>query len=933
MLAILRGDESRVLVASKEIAPIMKQAIVAVEDKRFYEHNGVDVRGIVRALWQDIRSQSVVEGGSTITQQYVKNAYSRNEQTIGRKVREAALAWQLTQRWSKDRILTAYLNTIYFGNGAYGILQAARTYFGGKSAAELTLPEAALLAGIPASPSLVRPRAAPRRRPRAARASCSTSSPTRAGSRAAEQRQADATPLPKPEDVRLPGTRGPAPYFVNYVTDQLVAQYGAERVFGGGLEVTTTIDLDLQEKAREAIQKVLQESNGPAAALVAINPRTGGVKAMFGGTNFRRSQFNLATQAERQPGSSFKPIVLASAFRQGIAPATRITSKPIEIDAGDRIWKVSNYEGTYLGEVDLARAMVSSDNSVYAQLTKIVGPKAIVETAQQLGIRSELPAYFSIGLGSVAVNPLDMTRAYATIANDGQRIDGSIMGDRPRVVRSVKLRRTGEVRQNEPVREPVLSKSQAETITSILEQVVEQGTGRRADLGVRTAAGKTGTTDDYGDAWFVGYTPELAVAVWVGYPNELRPMETEFNGEPVAGGTLPALIWKAFMTKALADEPPRSFNPAPYLPSYGLRVVFRDGRWRRDNGYCPNDPRRSRTSPDSPPSPTASCYANEVSVPTLVGRSVESARVALESVPLTPDVIYVPAKPRTRPGRGHPAAAARRRLPLRQRHRAALRLRRRRTDSSRTSSARASPTRRSGAASSASSCASATARARPARSSSRASRRGSRCGPACRSRCSSGAARPASVPPRRSATARSTAATDPDPRRLRSTASRRRCGRSELERRLARSAPLCSPVSPSACVSRPGPGAQEARVVEPSARRHHVDAVRRLERPQQHRRAAAPLLADDVRAPVDPVRAIDVEAARVAEHDRGSRGVRPGTSGSPRRPAAYASTSTIRPPTPSTSSVQPTSAGAASCTLPATSSANVTRLRRAAGAG
>ncbi len=649
VLAILRGDESRVLVSSKEIAPIMKQAIVAVEDKRFYEHNGVDLRGIARALWQDVRSQQVVEGGSTITQQYVKNAYSRNEQTIGRKVREAALAWQLTQRWSKDRILTAYLNTIYFGNGAYGVLQAARTYFGGKSAAELTLPEAALLAGIPTSPALYdpvqHPAAARQRRDFVLEQLADQGRITEG-----ERRRAAAARLPRPEDVRLPGTQGPAPHFVNYVTDQLVAQYGdPKRVFGGGLEVTTTIDLELQEQAREAIEKVLRNPDGPAAALVAINPRTGGVKAMFGGSNFRRSQFNLATQAERQPGSSFKPIVLASAFRQGIAPTTRISSKPIQIDAGDRIWKVSNYEGTYLGDVDLARAMVSSDNSVYAQLTKIVGPKAIVDTARELGIRSELPAYFSIGLGAVAVNPLDMTRAYATIANGGQRVDGSITGDRPRVVRSVKLRRTGEVRQNEPVREPVLSKSEAVTITSILEQVVEQGTGQRADLVNRTAAGKTGTTDDYGDAWFVGYTPELVVAVWVGYPNELRPMETEFNGEPVSGGTLPALIWKAFMTKALADEPPRSFDPAPYLPSYGLRVVYRDGRWRRDNGYCPNT-RVISYFAYSPPKSTAACYANEVSVPLLVGRSVESARVALKSVPLTPDVIYVPAKPRTRPG-------------------------------------------------------------------------------------------------------------------------------------------------------------------------------------------------------------------------------------------------------------------------------------------
>jgi penicillin-binding protein 1A len=648
VLAILRGDESRVLVKSEEIAPIMKQAIVAVEDKRFYEHNGVDLRGIFRAFWQDIRSQSVVEGGSTITQQYVKNAYSRNEQTIARKVREAALAWQLTQRWTKDRILTAYLNTIYFGNGAYGILQAARTYFGGKSADELTLPESALLAGIPANPSAFDPvqhPAAARTRREYVLAQLLDQdriTPT-------EYRKANATDLPKPEDVRLPGTRGPAPYFVNYVTDQLVWKYGAERVFGGGLEVTTTIDLDLQENAREAIQQVLGETGGPAAALVAIDPKTGAVEAMFGGTNFRRSQFNLATQAERQPGSSFKPIVLASAFRKGIAPSTRITSKPIGIDAGDRIWQVSNYEGSYLGTVDLRTGMIMSDNSVYAQLTKIVGPKAIADTAHDLGIRSELPSYFSIGLGFVAVNPLDMTRAYATIANGGKRVDGSITKDRPRVVSSVRFRKSGKVRTNEPVEHAVLSEAKAETLTAILEQVVEQGTGKRARLSGRTAAGKTGTTDNYGDAWFVGYTPELAVAVWVGYPNALRPMETEFHGEPVAGGTLPAQIWKAFMTRALAKTGPKSFNPAPYLPAYDVRVVFRDGRWRLDNGYCPNTRVISYFAGSAPPT-TARCYANEVSVPAVVGRSVESARIALESVPLTADVVYVPAKPRSRPG-------------------------------------------------------------------------------------------------------------------------------------------------------------------------------------------------------------------------------------------------------------------------------------------
>ena len=483
VLTVLRGDESRVLLKNiRFVSPIMRQAIVSVEDRRFYEHNGVDTRGIARALWQDIQSQAVVEGGSTITQQFVKNAYVRNEKTLARKVREAALAWQLEQRWPKDRILLAYLNTIYFGNGAYGIQQAARTYFD-KGAKKLTLPEAALLAGLPADPSLYdptqHPRAAKQRRHFVLRTMFEQGKIT-----ARQLQTASDAPLPKAEDVRLPGTQGPAQYFVNYVKDQLIAQYGAGRVFGGGLKVTSTIDLGLQETARKAIDSVLKTPNGPSAALVAIDPRTGAVKAMVGGSNFRESQFNLATQAERQPGSSFKPIVLASALRQGISPQTMFESKPVEIDAGDRVWRVTNYEDAYLGRVDLARAMVSSDNSVYAQLTKLVGPKAIVKTAHALGIRSELDPYFSIGLGAVAVNPLDMTRAYATFANRGVRVDGSLskIGDRPRVIEKVEFARTGRVSENRPVGKATMTTSQADLLTSILGRVVTTGTGKRAAL-------------------------------------------------------------------------------------------------------------------------------------------------------------------------------------------------------------------------------------------------------------------------------------------------------------------------------------------------------------------------------------------------------------------------------------------------------------------
>ncbi len=646
VLAILRGDESRVLVGTEDIAPIMRQAIVSVEDHRFFEHNGIDLQGVARALWQDVQNQGIVEGGSTITQQFVKNAYIRNEQSLARKVREAALAWQLEQMWTKDRILTAYLNTIYFGNGAYGIQQAARAYFK-ESAKELDLPEAALLAGIPADPArydpATNPTSAKARRQHVLAMMLEQGKITRA-----DYLHADAVPLPKPEAIRLPGTQGPAPYFLNYVKDELVAKYGAGRVFGGGLKVTTTIDLDLQLKARAAIEKVLQNPDGPAAALVAIDPRTGAVKAMFGGRNFRESQFNLAAQAERQPGSAFKPIVLATAMREGISPLTEIESKKVSIDAGDRIWTVTNYDRTYLGRVSLARALVSSDNSVYAQLTDLVGPKAIVDTAHALGIRSPLDPYFSIGLGSEAVNPLEMARAYATLANDGRRVDGSFFGDRPRVVERVERIRSGRSEENAPIPTQVLEEGEAELLTGILEDVVRAGTGRRAAIPGRLVAGKTGTTDNYGDAWFVGYTPELVAAVWVGYPDTLRPMLSEFGGEPVTGGTLPALIWKAFM-ETVAEDEDATFAAPPYLGGVSTWVVKREGEWRLDNGYC----RGSRLLvyfSGRGPDESADCKPNEVSVPLVIGMSAEGAADRLAAQPLETEFVYKPARPGRLPG-------------------------------------------------------------------------------------------------------------------------------------------------------------------------------------------------------------------------------------------------------------------------------------------
>ena len=293
-------------------------------------------------------------------------------------------------------------------------------------------------------------------------------------------------------------------------------------MFGGGLKVTTTIDLDLQLKARAAIESVLRNPDGPAAALVAIDPRDGAVKAMFGGRNFRQSQFNLAAQAKRQPGSAFKPIVLATAMNEGISPVTELESKPVSIDAGDRIWKVTNYDHTYLGRVSLSRAIVSSDNSVYAQLTDLVGPKAIVKTARSLGIRSRLAPYFSIGLGSGAVSPLEMARAYATHRqrrSARRRLGVRQPSARRRDGRAVPV----EPRRRERRRARSRSWTRATPSSSLRssQDVVRVGTGKRAAIPGRQIAGKTGTTDNYGDAWFVGYTPELVVAVWVGYPDAL----------------------------------------------------------------------------------------------------------------------------------------------------------------------------------------------------------------------------------------------------------------------------------------------------------------------------------------------------------------------------------------------------------------------------
>ncbi len=658
ILATLRGSESRILVHANEIAPIMQQAIVSVEDKRFYAHRGVDIRGIARAVWADVTSKKVVQGGSTITQQLVKNSCVTTQRTISRKLKEAALAWQLEQHWQKPRILTAYLNTIYFGNGAYGIQRAAQTYFN-TTASRLTLPQAALLAGIPADPTrydpVTNPKTARARRLEVLKAMVSQGEISRF-----DLERAARSPVPRAEDVRLPGIEGPAPYFVNYVKQQLIENYGTRRVFGGGLDVQTTIDLRLQKLARHAIESVLKEPNGPSAALVAIRPRTGEVLAMYGGDNFRQSQFNLAVQGERQPGSSFKPFVLATALKEGISPATTFPSKPVSIFIGDKYWPVHNYENDYIGSGDLTTATIVSDNSIYAQLTRLVGPSHVAKTAHQVGITRHLNPYFAIGLGADSVSPLEMARAFSTFANEGRRVDGRAFGNRPRAIARVQNARGAVVDDNRPINRAALTREQDALLTSILEDVIRSGTGRRAALSDRTAAGKTGTTENYGDAWFVGYTPQLATAVWVGYPNQLKPMLTEYHGEAVAGGTFPAEIWRAFTQSALGGTTPESFPSYSYEYASSKRVVWRDGRLQLDNGYCRETALVSYFGGRGP-SHTANCRRNEVEIPRVVGMNLARARLRLAAQPLTPNIVYKPARAKQRldlvldqfPRRGH----------------------------------------------------------------------------------------------------------------------------------------------------------------------------------------------------------------------------------------------------------------------------------------
>jgi penicillin-binding protein 1A len=574
ILGAIPADKNRQQIPLAQMSPLLAEATVAIEDRRFYQHDGVDYEGIVRAAVRNLESGEIVEGGSTITQQLVRNLYIGNDVSWERKAKEACLALKVegeglpawgamptdissdqVKAWRKNQILQTYLNQVYFGNQAYGVEAAAQTYFS-RTAGDLTLNQAALLAGLPQAPSIYDPF----RRPETALA--------RRNDVLFAMLDAGYIDRPRYELVVSKGlglkpgdlyTQIREPYFFSYVRDELIAEYGAARVRGGGLKVHTTIVPSFQKAAIKAIKDTLNQPGDPASAVVSINPRNGAIRAMTAVAPGRENlQFNLAAQGRRQTGSSFKTFVLVEAIRQGIDPATtQYLSAPFfwhpdpNCPTTDEncVWDVATYSHTYLGPTSIASATLASDNTVFARLTLDVDPENVARTAHKMGVKGKLQPVPSIGLGSNDVSVLEMASAYATLAAGG-------VYSRPLAIKKVVLP-NGRVDRGAgwgmSRRKRVLSDGVAYEVTKILQDNVDAGTGTGADYGDPAIAGKTGTTDSYADAWFAGYTPRASTVVWVGYPNARIEMRS-VHGITVAGGTFPATIWNLFMSSAYGSK-------------------------------------------------------------------------------------------------------------------------------------------------------------------------------------------------------------------------------------------------------------------------------------------------------------------------------------------------------------------------------------------
>lgn len=568
-----RGARYGAAVALDDLPDYLVEAFLATEDRRFYEHRGIDLKGTLRALWTNLRSGEVVEGGSTITQQLARNLFLSFEQTYARKAREALLALWLEGRLSKDEILSLYLNRIYLGAGAYGIESAARTYFD-KSAKDVTLAEAVMLAGLPKAPSSLAPTQNPYGAQNRANVVLENLRETGAITEF-EAREARRNP---PVIVNKDG-EADIGYFFDYVAARARELAGGRP---GDLIVTTTLDAKLQRDAQAAVKSVIGTETklmgAEQAALIAYDVN-GAVRAMVGGLSYIESQFNRAVQARRQPGSAFKPFVYVAALEAGLTPESSFVDQPIDIDG----WRPKNYAEGYQGRMRLTEAVAKSVNTIAVQASEYAGREKVAAAARRLGIRSDIEPVASIALGGVNVTLDELTAAYIPFARGGTRPETYFIER----IEDQNLEVVYQHKSRPPER--VIAPEIAEQMTHLLYQVMHSGTGRSASLGARPAAGKTGTTNDWRDAWFVGYTAQLVAGVWVGN-DSYTPMDR------VTGGTLPAEIWRTFMLAAHQNLPRRPLKGAYPAVTYademalidfyrdvqrGLRDVRRDGDERR----------------------------------------------------------------------------------------------------------------------------------------------------------------------------------------------------------------------------------------------------------------------------------------------------------------------------------------------------------------
>jgi penicillin-binding protein 1A len=548
-------DKYKVYVPITQIPPVMREAVVAVEDERFYSHRGVDARGIMRAAFANYRHEAITQGASTITQQLARNLFLTNRVTLERKIQEVLLAMQIERYYSKDEILERYLNLVYFGAGAYGIQAASHAYFG-KDVSRLTLPEASLLAGLIAAPSLYSPysdlqRAKERQRHALDRmVAANLISPAQADEAANTKLHFIGAPSNGIESYRYP-------YFTTYVIAELVKDFGYEAIYRGGLTVYTTLDPRLQDLAQKAVtdgvkQGRLEGYGMHQGALVAQDPRTGQILAMVGGVGFSpKSQFNRAWQARRQPGSSFKGYVYSAAVDKGVPVSTIYQDAPVTYAAGDGSdYRPSDDDHRYLGAMSLRHAFELSRNIVAVRLANDIGIGAVVDYAHRMGITEDLEPDLSLALGTAVVSPLDMASGYSTIA------DGGIFTP-PTAIRYIEDQYGMIVSDSRfPQRKAALAPGTAFIMTTMMEGVIQEGTGYPNAIIGRPAAGKTGTTSDFRDAWFVGFVPQLTAAVWVGN-DDYTPMYESY------GGNVPARIWAHFMKSAMKGTAAQAFDPMP----------------------------------------------------------------------------------------------------------------------------------------------------------------------------------------------------------------------------------------------------------------------------------------------------------------------------------------------------------------------------------